>query len=240
MIQSVCFRVFLLAFVLLLKSSNSLERIYEIMFAHTKLICFVLHLLLFSFQRSMRPADPALPVRIPSVPLCAFSLRQPIYYTTFRSVCQGVFEKFFEVFFKPLSLLPLSPVFQRYPCPFTGALDYYTTFLPVCQVGFEKFLKFFRGLSLFDKPLRLCFCFFPLSRVTIGFYQAFILGTRLLYHFSASLSRVFSTKTYTKTTVLRCRKTSLFTVHRIKSRNPPTNRQSVGEPYDTGEIRSPE
>ena len=143
MIQSVCFRVFLLAFVLLLKSSNSLERIYEIMFAHTKLICFVLHLLLFSFQRSMRPADPALPVRIPSVPFRAFSLRQPIYYTTFRSVCQGVFEKFFEVFFKPLSLLPSSPVFQRYPCPFTGALDYYTTFLLVCQVGFEKFLKFF-------------------------------------------------------------------------------------------------
>ena len=143
MIQSVCFRVFLLAFVLLLKSSNSLERIYEIMFAHTKLICFVLHLLLFSFQRSMRPADPALPVRIPSVPLCAFSLRQPIYYTTFRSVCQGVFEKFFEVFFKPLFLLPSSPVFQRYPCPFTGALDYYTTFLPVCQVGFEKFFEVF-------------------------------------------------------------------------------------------------
>lgn len=143
MIQSVCFRVFLLAFVLLLKSSNSLERIYEIMFAHTKLICFVLHLLLFSFQRSMRPADPALPVRIPSVPFRAFSLRQPIYYTTFRSVCQGVFEKFFEVFFKPLSLLPSSPVFQRYPCPFTGALDYYTTFRLVCQVGFEKFFEVF-------------------------------------------------------------------------------------------------
>ena len=143
MIQSVCFRVFLLAFVLLLKSSNSLERIYEIMFAHTKLICFVLHLLLFSFQRSMCPADPALPVRILSVPFRAFSLRQPIYYTTFRSVCQGVFEKFFEVFFKPLSLLPSSPVFQRYPCPFTGALDYYTTFLPVCQVGFEKFFEVF-------------------------------------------------------------------------------------------------
>ena len=144
MIQSVCFRVFLLAFVLLLKSSNSLERIYEIMFAHTKLICFVLHLLLFSFQRSMRPADPALPVRIPSVPLCAFSLRQPIYYTTFRSVCQGVFEKFFEVFFQTSFPSPLiARFFQQYPCPSTGALDYYTTFLPVCQVGFEKFFEVF-------------------------------------------------------------------------------------------------
>ena len=100
MIQSVCFRVFLLAFVLLLKSSNSLERIYEIMFAHTKLICFVLHLLLFSFQRSMPRIFVPQPVRCSTVPCRAVSLRQPIYYTTFFSVCQGVFQKFFEVFSK--------------------------------------------------------------------------------------------------------------------------------------------
>ena len=40
------------------------------------------------------------PVRYSTVPCCAVSLRQPIYYTTFFSVCQGVFQKFFEVFFE--------------------------------------------------------------------------------------------------------------------------------------------
>ena len=88
------------------------------------LICFVLHLLLFSFQRSM-PRFPFLqPVRCPTVPFCAVSLRQPIYYTTFFSVCQEVFQKFFEVFFgTSFGLLFLSqsrgPVVS-FSCPLFG------------------------------------------------------------------------------------------------------------------------
>ena len=53
------------------------------------------------------------PVRCSTVPCRAVSLRQPIYYTTFFSVCQGVFQKFFEVFFEasfqPLIRLPDFP-----------------------------------------------------------------------------------------------------------------------------------
>ena len=161
MIQSVCFRVFLLAFVLLLKSSNSLERIYEIMFAHTKLICFVLHLLLFSFQRSMRPADPALPVRIPSVPLCAFSSRQPIYYTTFRSVCQGVFEKFFEVFSNLFPFSPHRPFFSGIRTPLPERLIIIPPFSPFVKWVSKSFLKFFRFFSWhpwFERSIQRPFC----------------------------------------------------------------------------------
>ena len=87
------------------------------------------------------------PVRCSTVPCCAVSLRQPIYYTTFFSVCQGVFQKFFEVFFRSFILTfdstPRLPK-KRYLCaPSFWALDYYITFLSVCQGVFQKFFRIF-------------------------------------------------------------------------------------------------
>ena len=98
------------------------------------------------------------PVRCSTVPCCAVSLRQPIYYTTFFSVCQGVFQKFFEDFFRSFILTfdstPRLPKKRYLFAPSFWALDYYITFLSVCQGVFQKFFRifshpFFGSLSCF-------------------------------------------------------------------------------------------
>lgn len=87
------------------------------------------------------------PVRCSTVPCCAVSLRQPIYYTTFFSVCQGVFQKFFEVFFEasfqPLIRLPDLPRSGIFLLPRFGRSIIISLFFPFVK-GFSKsFFGFF-------------------------------------------------------------------------------------------------
>ena len=87
------------------------------------------------------------PVRCSTVPCCAVSLRQPIYYTTFFSVCQGVFQKFFEVFseasFQPLIRLPDFPRSGIFLLPRFGRSIIISLFFPFVK-GFSKsFFGFF-------------------------------------------------------------------------------------------------
>lgn len=87
------------------------------------------------------------PVRCSTVPCCAVSLRQPIYYTTFFSVCQGVFQKFFEVFFEapfqPLIRLPDFPRSGIFLLPRFGRSIIISLFFPFVK-GFSKsFFGFF-------------------------------------------------------------------------------------------------
>lgn len=75
------------------------------------------------------------------------------YYTTFCSVCQEVFRKFFEVFFVGFrsstsrygfasSAFPLASVPWPFPSPSFRALDYYITFRLGCQAFFANFFCF--------------------------------------------------------------------------------------------------
>ena len=74
------------------------------------------------------------------------------YYTTFCSVCQEVFRKFFEVFSSAFVFdKPLRIRFVRFPSrirpvafikPSFRAFDYYTTFRLGCQAFFANFFCF--------------------------------------------------------------------------------------------------
>ena len=105
------------------------------------------------------------------MPFRVISLRQPVYYTTFPFACQGVFEKFFEVFSKVFRKASETVSFSHrlasgwyFLHPHFQALDYYTTFCSVCQEVFRKFFEVFSLAFVFDKPLRIRFVRFP-SRI---------------------------------------------------------------------------
>ena len=125
------------------------------------------------------------PVRCSTVPCCAVSLRQPIYYTTFFSVCQGVFQKFFEVFSElHFSLWFDSPTSQEavsFCSLVLGArLLYHFSFR--LSRGFPKvFSDFFS--SVFWKPFLLS--------VGLDFSWVLFSSACIVYHFFPLLSTPF-------------------------------------------------
>ena len=66
---------------------------------------------------------------------------RPVYYITFRFVCQGVFQKFFQLF----SWLSAARLSLRL---FGGSAWHYITFSRLCQEVFQKFFQLFSWYSV--------------------------------------------------------------------------------------------
>ena len=66
---------------------------------------------------------------------------RPVYYITFRFVCQGVFQKFFQLF----SWLSATRLSLRL---FGGSVWHYITLSCVCQEVFQKFFQLFSWYSV--------------------------------------------------------------------------------------------
>ena len=90
------------------------------------------HSVLFvkGFFKSFFNFFKALSIRSPRL-----SAEVPDYYITSLSICQEVFQKFFNFFRDPFGMLP----FGKRPA-------YYITSLFVCQEVYQKFFNFFRDL----------------------------------------------------------------------------------------------
>ena len=123
--------------VTILASSYFLSLLNVFSLTRFRLHTLVLHLhvlfeiLLFNFQGSML------------VPR-GFSRGQLDYYSTLFSVCQPLFESFFNFF----------EVFPKKACrilSITQALDYYTTLVFICQEVFSIFLRFFASFYVFSE-----------------------------------------------------------------------------------------
>ena len=136
------------------------------------LICFVLHLLLFSFQRSIplrsilhSPSGESPCRSVPS--LCDSLYIIPHFLSLVKGFSKSFLKFFSKVFRKASETVSFSHrlasgwYFLR---PHFQALDYYTTFCSVCQEVFRKFFEVFSSAFVFDKPLRLPLLHFP-SRI---------------------------------------------------------------------------
>ena len=180
------------------------------------LICFVLHLLLFSFQRSipLRRFFTARPVNHRAVPCHLFATACILYHISFR-MSRG-FRKVFLKFFRRSSerlLKPfLSPIGLR-PVGIFCTLIFRRLIIIPLSVPFvkrfsESFSKFFRWLSFFDKPLRIRFVRFP-SRIrpvafikpsfrALDYYTTFRLGCQAFFanFFCFLYDYLFSRKNY--------------------------------------------
>ena len=136
------------------------------------LICFVLHLLLFSFQRSIplrsilhSPSGESPCRSVPS--LCDSLYIIPHFLSlvkgfskSFLKFFRRSFERLLKPFLSPIGLRPVgifcTLIFRR--------LIIIPLSVPFVKRFFESFSKFFRWLSFFDKPLRIRFVHFP-SRI---------------------------------------------------------------------------
>ena len=87
----------------------------------------------------------SLVVQLSMIKLAVPFFAQPCYYTTSLPPCQGVFQKFFQLFSKPLLAAAC------------GQLAYYSTTGKVCQAFFCKFFHF-GGHSNMSQECRCVFC----------------------------------------------------------------------------------
>ena len=136
------------------------------------LICFVLHLLLFSFQRSIplrsilhSPSGESPCRSVPS--LCDSLYIIPHFLSLVKGFSKSFLKFFSKVFRKTSETVSFSHRLASgwyFLHPHFQALDYYTTFCSVCQEVFRKFFEVFSLAFVFDKPLRIRFVRFP-SRI---------------------------------------------------------------------------
>ena len=92
---------------------------------------------------------------------------RPVYYITFRFICQGVFQKFFQLF----SWLSVTRLSLRL---FGGSVWHYITFSRFCQ---EVFQKFFQPFS-----------WYPVRRAWLSASQ---IGLRIISHLLDFVKRFF-------------------------------------------------
>lgn len=164
------------------------------------LICFVLHLLLFSFQRSIplrsilhSPSGES-PCR--SVP----SLCDSLYIIPhFLSLVKGFSKSFLKFFPKVFRKASETVSFSHWLAsgwyflhPHFQALDYYTTFCSVCQEVFRKFFEVFSLAFVFDKPLRIRFVHFPSRPTSRGLSQVPRFERLIIIPLFASVVKPFS------------------------------------------------
>ena len=121
------------------------------------LICFVLHLLLFSFQRSIplrsilhSPSGESPCRSVPS--LCDSLYIIPHFLSLVKGFSKSFLKFFSKVFRKASETVSFSHRLASgwyFLHPHFQALDYYTTFCSVCQEVFRKFFEvFFVGFRL--------------------------------------------------------------------------------------------
>lgn len=180
------------------------------------LICFVLHLLLFSFQRSIplrsilhSPSGESPCRSVPS--LCDSLYIIPHFLSlvkgfskSFLKFFRRSFERLLKPFLSPIGLRPVgifcTLIFKR--------LIIIPLSVPFVKRFFESFSKFFRWLSFFDKPLRIRFVRFP-SRIrpvafikpsfrALDYYTTFRLGCQAFFanFFCFLYDYLFSRKNY--------------------------------------------
>lgn len=115
------------------------------------LICFVLHLLLFSFQRSIplrsilhSPSGESPCRSVPS--LCDSLYIIPHFLSLVKGFSKSFLKFFSKVFRKASETVSFSHRLASgwyFLHPHFQALDYYTTFCSVCQEVFRKFFEVF-------------------------------------------------------------------------------------------------